>query len=49
MGWPEFLEWLRAMKREREAAEVAPDSWENAAHDPWWVEARRKRDEMRAG
>lgn len=47
MGWGEFVGWLRAMKREDEAREVQPGSWEGAANDPWWTEARRDRDEKR--
>lgn len=46
MGWLEFLEWLGAMRREHEALEVGPDSWRGAESDPWWVNARREREEQ---
>lgn len=48
MGWRELLGWIKAMHRQREGAEVSPDSWRNADRDAWWAEARRKRDEDRA-
>jgi hypothetical protein len=49
MGWRELQAWLGAMKRALEPRQVEPDSWAGVDQDPWWQEARRKRDAERNG
>lgn len=49
MEWDVFQGWLQALKRRREAGEVSPFSWKNSESDPWWQEARAKRDAERRG
>ena len=44
MGWREFCAHLKEMNRQQEARKTNPDSWANADQDPWWQEARAKRD-----
>lgn len=48
MGWGELSAWLAALNRERMPAEQDPHSWKNTEHDPWWQDARAKRDAERA-
>jgi len=47
MGWRELMAWLKVMRRQQEGKEVGPDSWEGADRDPFWVNARRQREEER--
>lgn len=48
MGWREFIGWLEVLDRQNKPPEVDPGSWQGADQDPWWQQARRERDEMRA-
>lgn len=47
MTWAAFKEWLAAMRRDRDGAELSPDSWAGYDRDPWYQEQRRLRDEER--
>jgi hypothetical protein len=44
MGWVELMGWLDVMRVQTEPRTVTPESWEGASEDPWWREARAKRD-----
>ena len=47
MGWIELLGWLKVMHRQQKGTQASPDSWAGADQDPFWTEARRKREEER--
>lgn len=46
MGWGEFTAFIEAMNRQNTPPEQDVGSWKGTENDRWWVEERRKRDEM---
>ena len=46
MGKREFYAWVDQAYREieRESKGASTDSWEGADQDPWWQQARARRD-----
>lgn len=47
MGWRQLCAFQRAMIEAKRGPEQDPNRWAGSEWDPWWQEARQKRERMR--